>query len=83
MYYGGITRGDKDFKTVLTSIKQKSPELIFFGGIYADAGLLVKQAREIGMEAPFMKGAAVRYSASAARTSVQSMPAALSSRART
>lgn len=56
VYYGGITRGDKDFKTVLTSIKQKSPELIYFGGIYADAGLLVKQAREIGLNAPFMSG---------------------------
>jgi branched-chain amino acid transport system substrate-binding protein len=56
VYYGGITRGDKDFKTVLTSIKEKSPELIYFGGIYADAGLLVKQAREIGLNAPFMSG---------------------------
>ncbi|HMK55632.1 MAG TPA: branched-chain amino acid ABC transporter substrate-binding protein [Dissulfurispiraceae bacterium] len=55
-YYGGITKGDKDFKTVLTSIKQQNPELIFFGGTYADAGLLVKQAREIGINAPFMSG---------------------------
>ncbi len=56
VYYGGITRGDKDFKTILTSIKQKEPELIYFGGIYADAGLLVKEAREIGIKAPFMSG---------------------------
>lgn len=56
VYYGGITRGDKDFKTVLTAIKQKNPELIFFGGIYADSGLLVKQAREINMTVPFMSG---------------------------
>ncbi|HMK61553.1 MAG TPA: branched-chain amino acid ABC transporter substrate-binding protein [Dissulfurispiraceae bacterium] len=55
-YYGGITKGDKDFKTVLTSVKQKNPELIFFGGTYADAGLLVKQAREIGISVPFMSG---------------------------
>ncbi|HTZ17056.1 MAG TPA: branched-chain amino acid ABC transporter substrate-binding protein, partial [Dissulfurispiraceae bacterium] len=56
VYYGGITRGDKDFKTVLTSIKQKEPELIYFGGIYADSGLLVKEAREIGIKVPFMSG---------------------------
>lgn len=56
VYYGGITRGDKDFKTILTSLKQKNPELIFFGGIYADAGLLVKQAREIEIIVPFMSG---------------------------
>ena len=56
VYYGGITRGDKDFKTVLTSVRQKAPELIFYGGIYADAGLLVKEAGEIGMKMPFMSG---------------------------
>jgi branched-chain amino acid transport system substrate-binding protein len=56
VYYGGITRGDKDFKTVLTSMKQKDPQLIFYGGIYADAGLLVKEAREISMKVPFMSG---------------------------
>ena len=56
VYYGGIVQGDKDFKTVLTSIKEKKPELIFFGGIYPEAGLLVKQSREIGLNVPFMSG---------------------------
>ncbi len=56
VYYGGITQGDKDFKTVLTTIKEKRPELIYFGGIYPEAGLLVKQAREIGLNIPFMSG---------------------------
>ncbi len=56
VYYGGIVQGDKDFKTVLTAIKDKKPELIFFGGIYPEAGLLVKQARELGLSVPFMSG---------------------------
>jgi len=56
VYYGGIVQGDKDFKTVLTAIKEKKPELIFFGGIYPEGGLLVKQAREIGLKTPFMSG---------------------------
>ncbi|MBI5410309.1 MAG: branched-chain amino acid ABC transporter substrate-binding protein [Nitrospirae bacterium] len=56
VYYGGIVQGDKDFKTVLTSIKEKKPELIFFGGIYPEGGLLVKQSREIGLNVPFMSG---------------------------
>lgn len=56
VYYGGIIQGDKDFKTVLTSIKEKKPELIYFGGIYPEAGLLVKQAKELGIIAPFMSG---------------------------
>jgi len=56
VYYGGIIQGDKDFKTVLTSVKEKNPQLIYFGGIYPEAGLLVKQARELGMTVPLMSG---------------------------
>lgn len=56
VYYGGVVQGDKDFKSVLTVIREKHPELIFFGGIYPEAGLLVRQARELGISAPFMSG---------------------------
>jgi branched-chain amino acid transport system substrate-binding protein len=56
VYYSGIVQGDKDFKTVLTAVKQKRPELVYFGGIYPEGGLLVKQAKEIGLDVPFMSG---------------------------
>lgn len=56
VYYGGIVPGDKDFKTVLTTVKEENPDLIFFGGIYPEAGLLVKQSRELGMNVKFMSG---------------------------
>ncbi len=56
VYYGGIVQGDKDFKSVLTVIREKDPELIFFGGIYTEMGLLVRQAKELGIKAPFMSG---------------------------
>lgn len=56
VYYGGIVQGDRDFKSVLTLIREKNPELIFFGGIYPEAGLLVRQARELGIKSPFMSG---------------------------
>lgn len=56
VHYGGITQGDKDFKTVLTTVKQKNPQLIYFGGIYTESGLLVKQAKELGINVPFMSG---------------------------
>lgn len=56
VYYSGIIQGDKDFKTVLTAMKDKKPELIYFGGIYPEAGLIVRQAKELGINVPLMSG---------------------------
>ncbi len=55
-YTGGITQGDLDYKAILTNVKGAGPDLWFFGGIYPEAGRLVKQAREIGLPALFMSG---------------------------
>jgi branched-chain amino acid transport system substrate-binding protein len=51
----GISVGDKDFKALLTKIKGEDsrPEGIYFGGLYTEAGLLLKQMRELGMKDPF------------------------------
>jgi branched-chain amino acid transport system substrate-binding protein len=54
--YEAITIGEKDFNGVLNQALTKKPDFIFFGGLYAEAGLLVKQAREKGITAPFMGG---------------------------
>jgi branched-chain amino acid transport system substrate-binding protein len=56
VYYGGINIGEKDFRTVLTTLKTKRPEFLYFGGIYPEAGLLIRQAREMGIDVPFMSG---------------------------
>ena len=46
-------RDNTDFKAQLTSIKAKNPDAIFISGLYAEAGLIVKQARETGITAQF------------------------------
>lgn len=56
VYYGGIIQRDPDYKAVLTTIKEKSPDLFYFGGIYPEAGRLVRQAKEIGMNIPMVTG---------------------------
>lgn len=56
VYYGGIIQRDPDYKAVLTTIKENKPELYFFGGIYPEAGRLVRQAKEISMKIPMMTG---------------------------
>ncbi len=56
VYYGTIIQGDKDFRAVLTNVKAQKPDLIYFGGVYPEGGLLVKQARQLGINALFMGG---------------------------
>ncbi|MBT2699629.1 ABC transporter substrate-binding protein [Bacillus sp. ISL-40] len=45
---------DTDFRATLTRIKAKNPEFIFIPGYYEEVGLIVKQARELGITAPLM-----------------------------
>ena len=52
----GITQGDKDFTPLLTKIKPLAPELIYFGGIYPEGALLIRQARGLDVNAIFMAG---------------------------
>lgn len=54
--YEGITVGEKDFNGVLNQVASKKPDLIYYGGLYAEGGILVKQAREKGLDIPFMGG---------------------------
>ncbi len=46
-------RDNTDFKAQLTSIKAKGPDAVFISGLYTEAGLIAKQARESGIEAQF------------------------------
>jgi branched-chain amino acid transport system substrate-binding protein len=45
-----------DFNAILTSIKGKKPDVIFFGGMDAVAGPMLKQAKSLGINAYFMGG---------------------------
>ncbi len=46
-------RDTTNFKAQLTSIKGKKPDAIFISGLYTEAGLIVKQAREAGITSQF------------------------------
>lgn len=45
---------DTDFRTQLTNLKSKNPDFIFIPGYYEEVGLIVKQARELGITVPLM-----------------------------
>ena len=54
--HDGITQGEKDFMPLLTKIRSLKPELIFYGGIYPELALLVKQAKKAGVHSLWMGG---------------------------
>src|SRR5258708_26060930 len=50
------TDKETDFKAILTRIKSKNPDVVFHGGMDATGGLMLKQARELGIKAAFAFG---------------------------
>lgn len=48
--------GDIDFKGQLTSIKGTNPDVLVVPGYYTEVGLIMKQARDLGLKAVFLGG---------------------------
>jgi branched-chain amino acid transport system substrate-binding protein len=48
--------GDKDFKAQLTAIKGTEPDAILVPGYYTDVGLIVMQAKQLGIKVPLFGG---------------------------
>src|ERR1051326_8890501 len=51
-----FSSGDKDFKAQLTAIKAADPDAIFVPGYYTEVGLIVLQARQLGITVPIFGG---------------------------
>jgi branched-chain amino acid transport system substrate-binding protein len=49
-----------DFTAILTSIKGKNPDLIFYGGMDAQAGPMMKQVKNLGLTAKYLAGDGVQ-----------------------
>ncbi|GED51445.1 branched-chain amino acid ABC transporter substrate-binding protein [Brevibacillus borstelensis] len=54
--YEGVNQGEKDYNFVVNTAVASKPDMIYFGGIYPEAGIIVKQAREKGYTGMFMGG---------------------------
>lgn len=51
-----FAEGDKDFRAQLTAIRAAQPDVIAATGFYAEAALICRQARSLGITAPFIGG---------------------------
>jgi branched-chain amino acid transport system substrate-binding protein len=50
------TDKETDFKAILTRIKAKNPDVVFYGGMDMTGGPMLRQARELGIKATFAFG---------------------------
>lgn len=50
------SQGDQDFRGQLTTIKNLGVDVIFVPGYYNDVGIIVRQARELGIKIPIVGG---------------------------
>jgi len=50
------SEGDTDFSAQLTAIKSKNPQAVMMPGYYTEVGLVVRQARKLGLNIPFVGG---------------------------
>jgi branched-chain amino acid transport system substrate-binding protein len=45
-----------DFSAILTAIRAKKPDVVFIGGMYATAGPMIRQMKQLGVNAKVMGG---------------------------
>ncbi|TKC89390.1 branched-chain amino acid ABC transporter substrate-binding protein [Trinickia terrae] len=56
VYANSITPGQMDYSPTLTKVNSLNPDVIYYTGYFAEGGLMVKEARQLGYKATFMGG---------------------------
>lgn len=56
VFFEALTPGERDYTTLLTKLKSAKPDVVFFTGYYPEAGLLLRQKREMKWNVPFIGG---------------------------
>ena len=51
-----ITAGEKDYSALVSKLKAANVDVIYFGGYHPEAALIIKQAREQGLNAQLLSG---------------------------
>ena len=54
-----ITAGEKDYSALVSKLKQANIDVIYFGGYHTEAGLIIRQMRDQGMNTILMGGDAL------------------------
>jgi len=61
VFYDALVPQESDYSVVLTSIRATQADVIVFTGYYSEAGLLLRQRREMGWDVPIISGDAANH----------------------
>jgi branched-chain amino acid transport system substrate-binding protein len=54
--YEGVNTGEKDFSALISKLKAANVDVVYWGGLHTEGGLIVRQMRDQGVAAPLMSG---------------------------
>ena len=54
--YEGVNTGEKDYSALVSKLKSVGVDVVYFGGLHTEAGLIIRQMRDQGLKAPLMSG---------------------------
>lgn len=57
--YEGYTQGDKDFTALVSKLKAAAVDVVYVGGYHTEAGLILRQMRDQGLQAQMISGDAI------------------------
>jgi branched-chain amino acid transport system substrate-binding protein len=57
--YEAITAGEKDYSALVSKLKQANIDVVYFGGYHTEAGLIIRQMHDQGMDTILMGGDAL------------------------
>lgn len=56
VFYDALTPGQSDYTSILTKASQAGPQVFYYTGYFAEFGLLLKQAKQLGLDMQMMGG---------------------------
>ncbi|MGB2974079.1 MAG: branched-chain amino acid ABC transporter substrate-binding protein, partial [Candidatus Competibacter sp.] len=56
VFFDALTPGERDYTTILTKLKGANPEVVLFTGYFPEAGLLLRQKKDMNWKVPFIGG---------------------------
>lgn len=54
--YEGVNTGEKDYSALVSKIKSSGADVLYWGGLHTEGGLILRQMRDQGVKAAFVSG---------------------------